>query len=89
MRIVEYAICFMMASCLAYSSILKVVVIFSSEISVDFQWTSRCCAPEDRTVRNDLCENLKFYGVAKSFYSLCTSIIFYCSILLRRVDLTF
>jgi hypothetical protein len=35
------AACFMLASCLAYSSILKMEVICSSEMSDDFQRTTR------------------------------------------------
>jgi hypothetical protein len=52
--------CFTLVSCLAYSSILKMETIFSSETSVHFQRTTRRYVPEDRTLHNHRCENLKF-----------------------------
>jgi hypothetical protein len=33
----------------------------SSEMSVDFQWTTRRCNPEDETVHNHRCGNLEYY----------------------------
>jgi hypothetical protein len=33
----------------------------SSKTSVDFQWTTWCYIPEDRTCHNHHCTNLKFY----------------------------
>jgi hypothetical protein len=36
-------------------------VTYSSETSGDFQQTTRCYIPEDRTLHNHLCENLKSY----------------------------
>jgi hypothetical protein len=38
---------------------LKIEVIYSSETSVDFQWTTWCYIPEDGTLHNHCCENLK------------------------------
>jgi hypothetical protein len=35
--------------------------IRSSETSVGFQWTTRCYIPEDSTLRNNRCENLRSY----------------------------
>jgi hypothetical protein len=35
--------------------------IFSSETSVDFQWTTRRHIPEEDTLQNHRCENLKSY----------------------------
>jgi hypothetical protein len=35
-------------------------VIFFIEISVDFQWTTQRCIPDDITVHSDRCENLKY-----------------------------
>jgi hypothetical protein len=52
---------FRMDFCLAYPSTLKAEAIYSSETSVDFQWTTRCYVPEGRTLHNHRCENLKFY----------------------------
>jgi hypothetical protein len=52
---------FMLVSCLAYSSALKMEEICSSEMSVDFQWTTRCYIPKDNTLHNHRCQNLKFY----------------------------
>jgi hypothetical protein len=44
------AICFMLVSCLAYSSTLKIEVTCSYKMSVDFQRTTRCYVPQDRTL---------------------------------------
>jgi hypothetical protein len=46
-------------SCLAYFSTLKIQAICSSEMSVDFQWTTQHYIPEDSTVYNHCCENLE------------------------------
>jgi hypothetical protein len=43
----DFATCLMLVSCLGYSSILKIGATCSSETSVDFQHTVRCCFPED------------------------------------------
>jgi hypothetical protein len=40
--------CFMLVSCLAYSSTLKMEATCSSETSVDFQRTTVRCIPEDK-----------------------------------------
>jgi hypothetical protein len=42
---------FMLVSCLAYSLTLKMEAIYSSEMSVDFQWTTQHYIPEDSTLR--------------------------------------
>jgi hypothetical protein len=52
---------FTMDSCLAYSSTLKMEATCSSEMSVAFQRTTRRYIPEDRTLHNHRCENLKSY----------------------------
>jgi hypothetical protein len=44
------AACFTLVSCLAYYSTLMYATC-SSETSVDFQRTTRCCMPEDRALR--------------------------------------
>jgi hypothetical protein len=41
---------FKLMSCSVYSPTLKMEVICSSEMSVDFHWTTRPCIPEDRTL---------------------------------------
>jgi hypothetical protein len=46
-----FAACFMLDSCLAYSSTLKMKETCSSETSVDFQQTTRRYIPEDRTLQ--------------------------------------
>jgi hypothetical protein len=46
-----------LVSCLVYSSNLKIVAIYSSEKSVDFQRTTQRYTPEDRTLRNHSCKN--------------------------------
>jgi hypothetical protein len=50
-----------LVSYLAYSSILKMEAICTSEMPVDFQHTTRRYIPENRTLPNHRCENLKSY----------------------------
>jgi hypothetical protein len=52
---------FTLVSCLIYSSTLMMEGKCSSETSVDFQWTTQHYIPEDRTLQNHCCENLKSY----------------------------
>jgi hypothetical protein len=59
--------CFMLVSCFACSSILKMETTRSSETPIDFQWTIRRYIPENRTLYNHRCENLKSY---KAYYCL-------------------
>jgi hypothetical protein len=54
---------FTLVSWSAYSSTLKMERIFSSETSVDFQRTTRRYIPEDSTLQNHPCENLKSYTI--------------------------
>jgi hypothetical protein len=46
---------------LAFSSTLKMEVNYSSVTLVDFQWTTLRYIPEDTTLHNHRCENLKYY----------------------------
>jgi hypothetical protein len=46
---------------LVYSSTLKMEAICSSETSVDFQFTTQPCIPDDNTFHKNGCENLKSY----------------------------
>jgi hypothetical protein len=32
-------------------------------VDIDFQWTTQCYIPEDRTLHNHCCENLKSYNL--------------------------
>jgi hypothetical protein len=57
----KLATCFMLVSCLAYSSTLKMKATYSSEMSVSFQRTAWRHIPAERTLRNYLCENLSSY----------------------------
>jgi hypothetical protein len=41
--------------------ILKMEAIYSSETIVDFQWTTRRYIPQDRTLHDHVCENVKCY----------------------------
>jgi hypothetical protein len=52
---------FMLVSCLAYSSVLKMETICSSETSVDPQRATRRYIQEGRTLHNHRCQNLKSY----------------------------
>jgi hypothetical protein len=54
---------FTLVSCSAYFSTLKMEAICSSETSVDTQLTTRRYIPEDGTLHNHCCENLKSYIV--------------------------
>jgi hypothetical protein len=64
------------SSYLAYSSTLKMEVTCSCERSFAFQRTIRHYIPEDRTLPNHRCENLKSYMsvVPSSRMSTCTSL---------------
>jgi hypothetical protein len=55
---------FMLISCSAYPSALKMEVSRSSETSVDFRRTTRHI-PEDRTLHVPCCESLKHYVDSK------------------------
>jgi hypothetical protein len=52
--------------CLAYSLSMKTEAVFSSEMSVDFHWTTWCCIPEGRNHHSHNCES------PKSLFRLCT-----------------
>jgi hypothetical protein len=49
--------------CSVYSATIKVEAICSSETSADFQRTTWCNVPEDSTLYNYGCENLKSHKV--------------------------
>jgi hypothetical protein len=53
---------FTLVSWVAYFSTLKMEAKCSSEISVDFQRTTDRHIPEDGTLHNHRCENLKYYN---------------------------
>jgi hypothetical protein len=53
--------CFTLIYCLAYNLTLKMNAKYSSEMSVEFQQTTWRYIPEDRTLHNHRCENLKSY----------------------------
>jgi hypothetical protein len=48
-----FATCFLLISCLVYSSFQKMKVC-SSETSVDLQWTIQLDIPEDRTLKRNI-----------------------------------
>jgi hypothetical protein len=51
--------CFMLVSCMSYSSTLKMKATCYSETSVDCQWTTEHYIPEERTFYNHCCVNIK------------------------------
>jgi hypothetical protein len=51
----------MLVSSWAYSSTMKMEAVRSSETSADTQRTTRSYIPEDSTLHNHRCENLKSY----------------------------
>jgi hypothetical protein len=57
--VLEEQVTSMLVPCLAYSSTLKMEATCSSEMSVDFYRTTRIYVPEDTTLHNHRCENLK------------------------------
>jgi hypothetical protein len=57
------AACFMLISCLAYSSALKLEATGSSKILVGFQWTTQRYMPEDRTVHLPFWSSSSIAGV--------------------------
>jgi hypothetical protein len=56
-----FAACFMLVSCLAYSSSLKMEATCSTKILVDFEQASWHCIQVDRNLHNNCCENLKYH----------------------------
>jgi hypothetical protein len=54
---------FTLVSCSAYSSTLKMEAIFSSETSAETRRTTRRHIPEDDSLHNHRCENLKSYNM--------------------------
>jgi hypothetical protein len=65
---------FTLVYCLAYSSAMKKEAICTSKTTVDIQRTTRRYIPEDSTLHNQLCENIKayvkIYSCLKIKYSL-------------------
>jgi hypothetical protein len=59
-------------------STLKMEAICSSETSVDIQWTTRRYIPEDCTLHNNRCENLKSYTIiyvdSNGFWRWCITL---------------
>jgi hypothetical protein len=53
--------CFLLVSCSAYYSILKMEATYSSETSVHIQRTTQRIMPEDGILHNHRCENLISY----------------------------
>jgi hypothetical protein len=64
-----FVTCFMLVSCLAYSSALKMEATCSSETSVDFHRNTRRYISEDITIHNHRCENLKSHYVSSVGWS--------------------
>jgi hypothetical protein len=55
----QFATCFILVSCMAYSLILKMEATCSSETSAGFRWTTWHYIQDHRTLHNHCCENLK------------------------------
>jgi hypothetical protein len=51
MKQIPLGTCFIVVSCLSYSSNMKMEVTFSSSRSFNFQRTTQLCTPENRTVK--------------------------------------
>jgi hypothetical protein len=67
---------FMLVSCLANYSTLKIKATCSSETSVDFERTTRGYITEYNTLHNHRFENLKSY-IAKYLFSLLRTLTFF------------
>jgi hypothetical protein len=69
MRFALFAACYMLVSCLAYSSTLNMRTIYPSEISLNFHRTARRHILEDRHLHNHRCRslesNINFHGCKK------------------------
>jgi hypothetical protein len=59
------------------SSTLRMEAICSSETSVETQRTTRRYTPEDDTLHNHRCENIKSYSITDLFSSICLKKIKY------------
>jgi hypothetical protein len=57
----QHAACFVLVSCLAYTSPLMMDATFSSETSVNFYRTTLHYILEDGNIHNHRCENLISY----------------------------
>jgi hypothetical protein len=55
--------CFMLVSCLVYSSTLKIEAACPSETLIDFQLTTRHFISQDRILYNYRCENNKSHTI--------------------------
>jgi hypothetical protein len=62
---------FTLVSCSGYSSTLKMETVCSPETSIDFQRTTLRYIPENSTLRNHSCEDLKS---CINIFNLCNSI---------------
>jgi hypothetical protein len=60
---------FTLVSCSAYSLTLNMEALCSSEMLIDFQMTTRRCIPEDRTVHNHCCEDIRSVRIDTVHYS--------------------
>jgi hypothetical protein len=63
---------FTLISCSVHFPTLKTEVIYSSEMSVDFQWTIRCYIQKDSALHNHCCEIIISYTASRTS---CTSSI--------------
>jgi hypothetical protein len=64
---------------MAYSLTLKMEATCSSKTSVDFQWTILHYIPEDRTLDNHSCENLKFHVSFEVLIAVVDQTVTLCS----------
>jgi hypothetical protein len=59
--------CYLLVSCLAYSWTLKIEVTFSSERSINVEWTTRRYILEVRTFHILDCHDLRYYEMLTYF----------------------
>jgi hypothetical protein len=79
--------CFILVSCLAYSSALKMEVTCYSKMSVDFQWTTWHCIPITKSFHNHCWKNLKvLWEIHESkgrFNGECKNFVVYTILLVK------
>jgi hypothetical protein len=82
------ATCFHAGSCLSYSLTQKMEAIYSSETSVDFQWTTQHCIPEGSTLYlekvtvSDSCNSYLDFAVTVCQYQSQYNQIWFISIII-------
>jgi hypothetical protein len=73
MKQVASRACFMLASCLAYALALKMEATYSSDMSVDFEWTTWFYIPKEELFMRIYCPH-----IIKEVNEVVKHFTFYC-----------